>query len=30
MMSGMVWLWLAVTALSVFVEAATWVLVSVW
>lgn len=30
MMTGMVWLWLAVTALSVFVEAATWALVSVW
>lgn len=30
MMNGMVWVWLGVTALSAFVEAATWTLVSIW
>ena len=29
-MNCMVWVWLGVTALSAFVEAATWALVSIW
>lgn len=30
MMNGMVWIWLAVTAVSAFLEAATMALVSIW
>ena len=30
MMNGMVWIWLIVTAVSAFLEAATMALVSIW